>query len=123
MITRLRNYLFNKPAFILSGRGYIRYLSLIGKLFNYGRFRIKVREPSKDNEIAIFEVSIKNEKIFTTAGYRCSRFLKGFHHAGERIWKRNRADRVVDSLTINTVIDIGANVGEFSFYCIIQKDK
>lgn len=115
MIRNLRNYLVNKPAFFLSDNNYLRYLTFVGKAFNKFKFSIK-QIKNDDFDFPLYLVRVRNQEILTTAAYRCSRYLKGFNHAAQRIWLRYRTPELLKQHKINTVLDIGANIGEYSKY-------
>ena len=42
--------------------------------------------------------------------------MKGFENAGKRMWNRYKIDDLLRGIEPRTVIDIGANIGEFSYY-------
>ena len=118
MLNNMRNYLVNKPAFFLSDSNYIRYLTLVGKIFNKFKFSIKKIEEFKNHksDIPLYLVEVDHEEILTTAAYRCSRFLKGFDHAAARIWLRYKTPTLLKKHKVSTVLDVGANIGEYSKY-------
>lgn len=117
-MTLLKHFFINKPAFYLNDKWYVRYLIFIGKICNNFRFNITKFENHKSKSIGIplFKIRIRQEFVLTTAAYRCSRFLKGFERAGERMWFRYRALDLIGDCPVGTVLDIGANIGEFSYY-------
>jgi len=48
--------------------------------------------------------------------------MRGFEHAGKRMWLRYYADQLLNGETPKTLIDIGSNIGEFS-YIVLNKYK
>lgn len=114
LINQTKQYLINKPAFFLSENQYIVYMKIISILiFNPIRInKIKVRLNLKEKNLYV--ISSKKEKIYFTSGYRTSRFLKGFKNSGDRSWKRYGISGLNSKEKFLTIIDIGANVGEFT---------
>jgi len=58
--------------------------------------------------------------VITPSAHRLSRFLKGFEHASSRQWERYGIDALLNGEKPDAVIDIGANVGEFTNACIMR---
>ena len=55
--------------------------------------------------------------------YRITRFLKGFEHAGKRQWERYGIDILIKEELPETLIDVGANIGEISYYAYMKGIK
>ena len=112
---RISHLVVNKPAFFFSESQYALYIQFIGKLFNQ-KFKIKRLNLDLDSlESQIYVISNRSEKIYITSGHRTSRFIKGFKNASDRSWRRYGIPELVNQDEIKTVIDIGANIGEFSY--------
>jgi FkbM family methyltransferase len=112
---RIIQIVVNKPAFYFSEPHYALYIQFIGKLFNK-KFKIKKINIKLDSlESQIYVINNRSEKIYITSGHRTSRFIKGFKNASERSWRRYGIPELVNQEEIRTVIDVGANIGEFSY--------
>jgi FkbM family methyltransferase len=70
----------------------------------------------KSSAFFIHQVTHNNQLIFFQSTVRINRFIKGFEHAGKRMWNRYKIDELLCGVEPGTIIDIGANIGEFSFY-------
>jgi FkbM family methyltransferase len=107
----------NKPAFVLPGNLYLKYLQFVA-LFTLKFILIKPICLKSSAEIVykvkLYNLFKKNETIFTTSPYRVSRFIKGFENAGLRSITRYHAKSILALNPNMDVIDIGANVGEFT---------
>lgn len=113
LIQALKNPLINKPASWMPSGVYVRYIILIS------RFRLKSYSKSLSAESSsfyIYKVTYDKHKIFFQSAVRISRFIKGFEHAGKRMWNRYKIDELLGGIEPRTIIDIGANIGEFSYY-------
>jgi len=117
MITKfmrvLKNYLINKPASWMPSNTYVKYIMLISG------FRLKSYSKSlsdKSSTFFIYQVAHNRHKIFFQSAIRINRFIKGFEHAGKRMWSRYKIDELLRGIEPRTIIDIGANIGEFSYY-------
>ena len=112
-IQALKNLLINKPASWMPSNVYVRYIILISG------FRLKSylkTLSAKSSSFYIYQVNHNKHKIFFQSPVRISRFIKGFEHAGKRMWNRYKIDELLGGIEPRTIIDIGANIGEFSFY-------
>jgi FkbM family methyltransferase len=108
-----KNYLINKPAFWMPSDIYVKYIMFISG------FRLKSYSKSasdKSSTFLIYQVTRNNHKIFFQSAVRISRFIKGFEHAGKRMWNRYKIDELLRGIEPRTILDIGANIGEFSYY-------
>jgi FkbM family methyltransferase len=109
----VKKYLINKPASWMSSNTYVKYIMLISG------FRLKSYSKSLSDKSSIFfiyQVTHDNHKIFFQSAIRINRFIKGFEHAGRRMWNRYKIDELLRDIEPRTIIDIGANIGEFSYY-------
>ena len=109
----VKKYLINKPASWMSSNTYVKYIMLISG------FRLKSYSKSLSDKSSIFfiyQVTHNNHKIFFQSAIRINRFIKGFEHAGRRMWNRYKIDELLRDIEPRTIIDIGANIGEFSYY-------
>ena len=70
----------------------------------------------KSSIFFIYQVTYNKHKIFFQSAIRINRFIKGFEHAGKRMWNRYKIDELLRGIEPRTIIDIGANIGEFSYY-------
>ncbi len=118
MIDRRLEYFFkkiiiNKPASWMPAFFYVHYLMLLSgfKLRSYKKFQSKFSP-----NFFIHSVSFQDFKYFFSSPIRINRILKGFNHAGARLEKRYFIDQLIGSIKPKTFIDIGANIGELSYY-------
>jgi FkbM family methyltransferase len=74
--------------------------------------KITLSSNYKSNEI--YFLSSKKGEIYCTSGYRVSRFIKGIKNSGDRSWIRYGIPKLNPRGKLFTIIDIGANVGEFT---------
>ena len=118
MIDRRLEYLFkniiiNKPASWMPTYIYIKYLMLLSgfKLRSYKKFQSKF-----SSNFFIYSVLFQHSKYFFTSPIRINRILKGFNHAGARLEKRYFIDQLIGRIKPKTFIDVGANIGELSYY-------
>jgi FkbM family methyltransferase len=114
IIDYFKHAIVNKPAFYLSENGYIKYMYFVSVLIHNPTKVTKVKLRSIFIANTVYLLSSKTEEIFCTSGYRVSRFVKGFKNSGNRSWERYGISKLNSSEKILTVIDIGANVGEFT---------
>jgi len=109
----VKKYLINKPVSWMSSSTYVNYIMLLSG------FRLKSYSKSLSDKSSIFfiyQVTHNNHKIFFQSAIRINRFIKGFEHAGRRMWNRYKIDELLRDIEPRTIIDIGANIGEFSYY-------
>ena len=113
LIQIIKNLLINKPASWMPSGMYVSYIIVLSrfKLKSYSKI---VSEKSSD--FFIHQVTHNNQLIFFQSTVRINRFIKGFEHAGKRMWNRYKIDELLCGVEPRTIIDIGANIGEFSFY-------
>ena len=109
----LKDYLINKPAAWVPQNVYVQYITLLSgfRLKSYSKFL-----SSENSSFFIYQVTHNKHKIFFQSAIRVNRFMKGFENAGKRMWNRYKIDDLVRGIEPRTVIDIGANIGEFSYY-------
>lgn len=115
-----KNYIINKPAFYLPENLYVRYVVFISKLISF-LTHSKIRNYSKiptENFPQYFthKITVGNKQIMFQSGFRISRFIRGFDFAGERMWRRYKIDEILGGGIPEAILDVGANIGEFSYY-------
>jgi FkbM family methyltransferase len=112
---KIVHLIINKPAFYFSESIYAFYIQAVGKLFNKS-FRIKKKNLILNGlKSQVYIVINESEKTYITSGHRSSRFIKGFNNASERSWRRYGIPELIKSHEVKNVIDVGANIGEFSY--------
>ena len=113
LIQIIKNLLINKPASWMPSSVYVSYIIVLSrfKLKSYSKIMSK-----KFSNFFIHQVTHNNQLIYFQSTVRINRFIKGFEHAGKRMWNRYRIDELLCGVEPKTIIDIGANIGEFSFY-------
>jgi FkbM family methyltransferase len=113
----VKNYLINKPASWMSSHVYVKYIILLSgfRLKSYSKFL-----SSESSTFLIHQVMHSKHKIFFQSAIRINRFIKGFEHAGKRMWNRYKIKELLRDIEPRTILDIGANIGEFS-YCASKK--
>ena len=109
----LKDYLINKPAAWVPQNVYVHYIALISgfRLKSYSKFLSR-----ENSSYFIYQVTHNKHKIFFQSAIRINRFMKGFENAGKRMWNRYKIDELLGGIEPRTIIDIGANIGEFSYY-------
>ncbi len=115
-----KNLVVNRPAFHLSEPNYFRYIIAISKVFKlFGSAYSLKSKPQTSQAFPSQNVWIidgAERPIMIQSQYRISRFLKGFLHAGNRQWDRYGLTGLVGTQLPDTLIDVGANIGEVSYY-------
>jgi FkbM family methyltransferase len=119
-----KNYTINKPAFLLPENLYVKYIVFISRLISF-LSHSKIRTYSKiavENfpQYFIHRIRVGNEQIMFQNGFRISRFIRGFNFAGERMWRRFKIDEILGSDIPEAILDVGANIGEFSYFASIK---
>jgi len=113
LIQIIKNLLINKPASWMPSGMYVSYVIVLS------RFKLKYYSKTvseKFSDFFIHQVTHNNQLIFFQSTVRINRFIRGFEHAGKRMWSRYKIDELLCGVEPRTIIDIGANIGEFSFY-------
>ena len=113
LVRVIKNVFINKPAALFSSNIYVKYIIFLS------RFRLKYysKFASETNaNFYIHQTIYGNHRIFFQSGTRINRFMKGFEHAGKRMWNRYKVDELISNVEPKTIIDIGSNIGEFSYY-------
>jgi FkbM family methyltransferase len=113
LIQIIKNLLINKPASWMPSGMYVSYVIVLS------RFKLKYYSKTvseKFSDFFIHKVTHNNQLIFFQSTVRINRFIRGFEHAGKRMWNRYKIDELLCGVEPRTIIDIGANIGEFSFY-------
>ena len=113
LIKTIKNLIINKPASWLPSNVYVNYIIVLSrfKLKSYSKMLSE-----KSSNFFIHMVTHNDQLISFQSAVRINRFIKGFEHAGKRTWNRYKIDELLCGVEPRTVIDIGANIGEFSFY-------
>jgi FkbM family methyltransferase len=113
VIRMSKNLFINKPASWFSSSVYVNYIIFLSgfRLKSYSKFVSK-----NYSNFFIHQVIYDKHQIFFQSATRISRFLKGFEHAGKRMWDRYKVDKLIGNTEPKTIIDIGSNIGEFSYY-------
>lgn len=118
----IKDILITKSAKVLSEPIYVKYLELLSRAFNkvnpsYHAIHIRKHATTHTTlgSITIWKVSNSHFEIITPSGFRSSRFLKGFTHAADRQWNRYGISELLLGGNPEAVLDIGANIGEFTF--------
>ena len=116
----VKNLVINRPAFHLSEPNYFRYVIAISKIFSLTRstysLKSKVQVSRAFPNQSIWIIYGADRSIKIQSQYRISRFLKGFMNAGKRQWDRYGLTQLVGAQIPDALIDVGANIGEVSFY-------
>ncbi len=116
--------LITLPRFILPEKIYVKYIEIATRVWltiraEQRHFAIEETTFEKSNRsIRFWNVISDKEIVVTPSGYRVSRFLKGFDHAADRQWDRYGVDQLTKRCQIDSVLDVGANIGEFTKACI-----
>ena len=113
LIRIIKNLLINKPASWMPSGMYVSYVIVLST-FKLKYYSKTVSE--KFSDFFIHKVTHNNQLIFFQSTVRINRFIRGFEHAGKRMWNRYKIDELLCGVEPRTIIDIGANIGEFSFY-------
>lgn len=82
---------------------------------------LRTRDPAVAIQVRrsgdLFDLSIGDERIAIVSIGRWSKYRRGIPFQIEKLARRYGALSLRDRLSGRTVIDIGANIGEFSLYC------
>ena len=115
----LKNIFINKFS-KLPKKLYILYLEVIGFCL-YLRGNSKALKKIEDLGDGYFNLKFFNSDNFLIMNHvRANRFLKGIENAGLKIFQRYFLNEI-QLKQIDMAIDVGANVGEFSYYCFLNK--
>jgi FkbM family methyltransferase len=119
-----KNYVINKPAFYLPENLYVKYIVFISTLISFITHS-KIRTYSKIAvknfpQYFIHKITVRNKQIMFQNGFRISRFIRGFDFAGERMWRRYKINEILGSDIPEAILDVGANIGEFSYFASIK---
>jgi FkbM family methyltransferase len=112
------------PTFFLPEKTYVKYIVGVTKIWLYTRgsrieFEIKLANYEVgERNIRFWKIEFDKQVVVTPSGYRTSRFLRGFDHAADRQWRRYGVEKITQGNPISLVIDIGANIGEFTRACV-----
>lgn len=117
--------IINRPAFYLSENNYSKYIIILSKILSLVNLSyplsMKVEASKLYPEVNIYRISGGPTEILIQSKYRVSRFMQGFENAGRRQWNRYKIPKLINSAKIDTIIDVGANVGEVSYFAFCQK--
>ena len=88
----VKKYLINKPASWMPSNMYVKYIMIISgfRLKSYSKIL-----SGKTSTFFIYQVTHNKQKIFFQSATRISRFIKGFEHAGKRMWSRYKVDELL----------------------------
>ena len=122
---KITHQIVNRPAFFLSENNYSKYIIWVSKflaLFKLSYPISMTEEASKRYpENNIYRITGAPTEILIQSKYRVSRFMRGFENAGKRQWYRYKIPSLIQNAKIDTIIDVGANVGEISYFAHCQK--
>ena len=113
------NLIINKPAFILNESSYFTYIITLSKILSKigiaKSLRARIIFPFPDINFPLYEISQGNRSFLIQSKYRVSRLISGFERAAERQWERYNFENILKNEIPDVLIDVGANIGEFSF--------
>ena len=119
----IKNIIINRPKIYLGETKYLNYIVLLSRILWVLNltYYIKVLKLNSESDSSkfIYEIRGLPFAIRIQSKYRVSRFIKGFEHAGKRQWDRYLIDFITDKEIPDVIIDIGANIGELSYYAHI----
>jgi FkbM family methyltransferase len=122
---RITHQIINRPAFFLSEDNYSKYIIKVSKFLSLFKlaYPLSMRvEPSNlYPKVNIYRITGGPTELLIQSKYRVSRFMKGFEYAGKRQWNRYQISELINNAKIDTIIDVGANVGEISYFAYCQK--
>lgn len=119
-LKQLKIFAINFPINHVSENNYVLYIMLLSRVYrfgkpahlsNYSRFRICGKLSAN-----LHQVNYGGKSITFQSGYRINRFLKGFDNAGKALWDRYRIEELTAGEIPSAILDVGANIGEFSLY-------
>ena len=122
-----KNIVVNKPAFYLSPDLYAKYIKFLSRItylitkvykLNYNDVKSEF-----DSNYILTIIWNLDRPIKIQSKIRISRFMKGFYNSGERQWHRYGIDVLLGNDVPETLIDIGANVGEVSYFACMNGVK
>jgi FkbM family methyltransferase len=121
----IKNLIFTLPTNFLTEEAYASYLNLISNVYSKMRKSPGVKISSSIRNIdgekrKIWFVTQSQNTYFFQSSFRASRFMKGFERASQRQWERYGLQNLVNFSKPNTFIDIGANIGEVSYFSASQ---
>jgi len=116
----IKNLVINKPAIFFSDTHYANYILLLS-LISFPVLRSRLKNVKRVQSLHfpnfyLYTVEINKRIIMFQSLKRISRFMKGFQSAGARIWNRYKIDQLIVNDSPFAIIDIGANIGEFSYF-------
>ena len=118
-----KHLFINRLAILLSPKLYLKYLLVISKILYWLKYdsprRVFLEEihfPNVGKQQLLRVEFHSGDSLWLINPIRVNRLLKGIDHCGQRLLTRyglNSIDPGIDPLTF---IDIGANIGELSWY-------
>jgi FkbM family methyltransferase len=99
----------------------VLYLKLLSKIYCFAKNLNSIRKITRENfsEGTLISVNFEDDKsIFVQDFIRCNRFISGYERALTRIWLQYGLGNSNPKYKFDTVIDIGANIGEFSLAAV-----
>lgn len=96
---------------------YIKFLSRIMFLFGKSYYlNFKEIKGKFDSNFSLVLIENLDRPIKIQSKVRISRFMRGFYNSGIRQWNRYDLDNLLDGVNPDNFIDIGANIGEVTYY-------
>ena len=96
---------------------YIKFLTRIMFLFGKSYYlNFKEIEGKFDSNFSLVLIENLDRPIKIQSKVRLSRFMRGFYNSGIRQWNRYNLDNLLDGVNPDNFIDIGANIGEATYY-------
>ncbi len=99
----------------------VLYLKLLSKIYCLAKNLNPILKISREKfrEGALISINFEDDKrIFVQDFNRCNRFISGYERALTRIWLQYGLDDFNRKYKFDIVIDIGANIGEFSLAAV-----
>jgi FkbM family methyltransferase len=111
--TKFKSIVLNNQAYWMNDITFINYVILLS-LFRLKNF--SVSNSKYYPHFKLCKIFYKKQSILFQSPKRISRFIYGFNYAGKRVWKRYNIDELLEGEVPKTILDVGANIGEFSNY-------
>lgn len=110
-----KDILLNYPAKALPGWIYLKLIVIYSWLFRLVGNKNALKWATVDKSTGLVFLKFFDESEWRLVNpIRSNRYLKGISHAGDRLRKRYRLD-LIEELP-STFVDVGANVGELSYW-------
>jgi FkbM family methyltransferase len=116
MKDRIKNLLIHSPANHLSENRYIFLMIVYGWIFRLLGNRNALKQVKLLNQdMDCYELEFWNQERWRMFNpVRINRYIKGIEYAGSRLLNRYHLNNLPEK--INCFVDVGANVGELSYY-------